>query len=60
MRRRLQERTKNHFGKQPEEVELMLRLNRNDENRADPSQIYADLRAIRRTAEAVMDGLEIG
>ena len=28
MRRRLQERTNNDFGKQPEEVELMLRLNR--------------------------------
>jgi hypothetical protein len=31
MRRRLQERTNNDFGKQPEEVELMLRLNRSDE-----------------------------
>src|SRR5215211_358981 len=31
MRRRLQERTNNEFGKQPEEVELMLRLNRSDE-----------------------------
>src|SRR5258705_7803911 len=30
MRRRLQERTNNEFGKQPEEVELMLRLNRSD------------------------------
>src|SRR5437867_9479889 len=28
MRRRLQERTNNDFGKQPEEVELMLTLNR--------------------------------
>ena len=28
MRRRLQERTNNEFGKQPEEVELMLKLNR--------------------------------
>jgi hypothetical protein len=31
MRRRLQERTNNEFGKQPEELELMLRLNRSDE-----------------------------
>jgi hypothetical protein len=31
MRRRLHERTNNEFGKQPEEVELMLRLNRSDE-----------------------------
>lgn len=30
MRRRLQERTNNEFGKQPEEVELMLKLNRSD------------------------------
>ena len=34
MRRRLQERTSNDFGKQPEEVELMLRLNRSDEKPA--------------------------
>ena len=31
MRRRLQERTNNDFGKQPEELELMLRLNRSAE-----------------------------
>jgi gluconate kinase len=31
MRRRLQERTNNEFGKRPEEVELMLTLNRSDE-----------------------------
>jgi hypothetical protein len=31
MRRRLRERTNNDFGKQPEEFELMLRLNRNGE-----------------------------
>jgi len=31
MRRRLHERTNNDYGKQPEEVELMLRLNRSDE-----------------------------
>jgi hypothetical protein len=34
MRRRLQERTNNEFGKQPEEVERMLRLNRSDEKPA--------------------------
>ena len=34
MRRRLQERTNNEFGKQPEEVELMLKLNRSDEKPA--------------------------
>jgi hypothetical protein len=34
MRRRLKERTNNDFGKQPEEVELMLRLNRSDEKPA--------------------------
>jgi hypothetical protein len=28
MRRRLEERANNGFGKQPEEVELMLKLNR--------------------------------
>lgn len=31
MRRRLRERTDNSFGKQPWELDLMLRLNRNDE-----------------------------
>jgi hypothetical protein len=31
MRRRLQERTDNDFGKQPEEVETMLKLNRRAE-----------------------------
>jgi hypothetical protein len=34
MRRRLQERTNNDFGKQPEELELMLMLNRSDEKPA--------------------------
>ena len=34
MRRRLRERTNNDFGKQPEEVEIMLRLNRSDEKPA--------------------------
>jgi hypothetical protein len=31
MRRRLQERTDNEFGKQPEDVEIMLKLNPRDE-----------------------------
>jgi len=34
MRRRLQERTNNDFGKQPEELELTLALNRRDEKPA--------------------------
>ena len=34
MRRRFEERTNNDYGKQPEEVELMLRLNRSDEKPA--------------------------
>src|ERR687886_538825 len=34
MRRRLRERTNNDFGKQSEELELMLRLNRSDEKPA--------------------------
>ena len=34
MRRRLQERTDNDFGKQPEEVEIMLKLDRRDEKPA--------------------------
>src|SRR3954469_12890025 len=41
MRRRLQERTNNDFGKQPEEVELMLRLNRSDEQPAGAIDIDA-------------------
>jgi gluconate kinase len=41
MRRRLQERTNNDFGKQPEEVELMLRLNRSDEKPAGAIDVDA-------------------
>jgi hypothetical protein len=41
MRRRLQERTNNEFGKQPEEVELMLRLNRLDEKPAGAIDVDA-------------------
>src|SRR4051794_19504445 len=41
MRRRLHERTNNDFGKQPEEVELMLRLNRSDEKPAGAIDVDA-------------------
>ena len=41
MRRRLHERTNNEFGKQPEEVELMLRLNRSDEKPAGAIDVDA-------------------
>ena len=41
MRRRLQERTNNEYGKQPEEVELMLRLNRSDEKPAGAIDVDA-------------------
>jgi hypothetical protein len=41
MRRRLQERTNNDFGKQPEEVEVMLRLNRRDEKPAGAIDVDA-------------------
>src|SRR4029450_10541836 len=41
MRRRLQERTDNDFGKQPEEVEIMLNLNRRDERPAGASDVDA-------------------
>ena len=41
MRRRLRERTNNDFGKQPEEVELMLKLNRSDEKPAGAIDVDA-------------------
>ena len=41
MRRRLRERTNNDFGKQPEELELMLTLNRSDEKPAGAIDIDA-------------------
>ena len=41
MRRRLHERTNNDFGKQPEELELMLRLNRSDEKPAGAIDVDA-------------------
>src|SRR2546423_11038470 len=41
MRRRLQERTNNDFGKQPEELELALTLNRSDEKPAGAIDVDA-------------------
>jgi gluconate kinase len=41
MRRRLQERTNNEFGKQPEELELTLTLNRSDETPAGAIDVDA-------------------
>src|SRR6476469_8451597 len=41
MRRRLQERTNNDYGKQPEELKLMLRLNRSDEKPAGAIDVDA-------------------
>jgi hypothetical protein len=41
MRRHLQERTDNSFGKQPWEVELMLELNRSDEKPAGAIDVDA-------------------
>src|SRR3954462_4909253 len=41
MRRRLAERTNNDFGKRPEEVELMLRLNRSGERPAGAIDVDA-------------------
>src|SRR5215216_5890808 len=40
MRKRLTERTNNEFGKKPEEVELMLKLNREDDG--PPNSIDVD------------------
>jgi hypothetical protein len=50
MRRRLEERTNNDFGKQPEEVELMLSLNRSDEKPAGAIDVDAT-----RPLEQVVD-----
>jgi hypothetical protein len=41
MRRRLRERTNNDYGKQPEEAELMLRLNRSNEKPAGAIDVDA-------------------
>jgi len=41
MRKRLTERTNNEFGKKPEEVELMLKLNRGDDRPANSIDVEA-------------------
>ena len=52
MRRRLEERTNNDYGKEPEEVELMLRLNRSDEKPAGAIDVDAT-----HPLDQVVDGL---
>jgi len=53
MRRRLAERTNNDYGKQPEELELMLTLNRNDEGPAGSIDIDA-VRPLDRVVDEVL------
>jgi gluconate kinase len=53
MRRRLHERTNNEFGKQPEEVELMLRLNRSDEKPAGAIDVDAT-QPLRQVVDEVL------
>jgi len=53
MRRRLQERTNNEFGKQPDEVELMLRLNRSDEKPAGAIDVDAT-QPLRQVVDEVL------
>src|SRR6476620_4655231 len=55
MRRRLRERTNNDFGKQPEELELMLRLNRSGEKPAGA----IDVDATRRLDQVVDEVLRL-
>jgi gluconate kinase len=55
MRRRLRERTNNDYGKQPEELELMLRLNRSDEKSAGA----IDVDATRPLDEVVAEVLRL-
>jgi hypothetical protein len=55
MRRRLQERTNNDFGKEPEELEHMLGLNRNDELLAGA----IDVDATQPLAQVVDDVLRL-
>jgi hypothetical protein len=55
MRRRLQERTNNDFGKEPEELEHMLGLNRNDELPAGA----IDVDATQPLAQVVDDVLRL-
>ena len=51
MRRRLAERTNNEFGKKPEEVELILKLNREDDRPANS----IDVDAVRPLKDIVDD-----
>jgi hypothetical protein len=53
MRRRLEERTNNDFGKQPEELELMLRLNRSEAKPAGAIDIDAT-RPLRLVVDEVL------
>jgi hypothetical protein len=53
MRRRLDERTNNEFGKQPEEVELMLRLNRSGEKPAGAIDVDAT-QPLRQVVDEVL------
>jgi hypothetical protein len=53
MRRRLQERTNNDYGKQPEELELMLRLNRSDEKPAGAIDVDAT-QPLRQVVDEVL------
>src|SRR6476469_2702369 len=53
MRRRLQERTNNDFGKQREELERMLTLNRSDERPAGAIDVDAT-RPLRRVVDEVL------
>jgi hypothetical protein len=52
MRRRLDERTEKDFGKKPEEVEVMLKLNREDDRRANSIDVDA-----ARTLKDVVDDI---
>src|SRR6478752_9382013 len=53
MRRRLEERTNNDYGKQPEELELMLRLNRSDEKPAGAIDVDAT-QPLRQVVDEVL------
>jgi hypothetical protein len=53
MRRRLEERTNNEFGKQPEELELMLRLNRSDAKPAGAVDVDAT-RPLRQVVDELL------
>jgi AAA domain-containing protein len=53
MRRRLEERTNNEFGKRTEELELMLRLNRSDEKPAGAVDVDAT-RPLRQVVDELL------